>query len=122
MAPSQSLIVGYQKLVVQVSALTKQEALEWADAIRETARDQSNKTFFPSNLFLRTWTCWNPSRKCDMDILKVVLGQVFNFKLDSFASKQNTSVIFLQPVLELKTWPRFCPVSLSLSMVPVDQQ
>jgi hypothetical protein len=57
MAPSQSLIVGYQKLVVQVSALTKQEALEWADAIRETARDQSNKTFFPSNLFLRTWTC-----------------------------------------------------------------
>ncbi len=33
---------------------------------------------------------------------------VYSFKLDSFAYCQHISIAFMQPLLELKTWPRFC--------------
>jgi len=44
------------------------------------------------------------------------LGRVFNFKLGSFVSKKYNSKARTQPLLKLKTQPRFCPVSSSLSM------
>ncbi len=45
------------------------------------------------------------------------LCQVFNFRLGSFVSKQCYWITCARPHLELKTWPRFCPVSRSLFMV-----
>ncbi len=39
------------------------------------------------------------------------LGQVFNFKFGSFVSKQCYCMACTQPLLDLKTRPRFCPVS-----------
>ncbi len=39
------------------------------------------------------------------------LGQVFNIKLGSFASKQLNCMAHTKPLLELKTRPRFRPVS-----------
>ncbi len=44
------------------------------------------------------------------------LGRVFNIKLGSFDSKQLICMSQTQPLLELKTRPRFCPASWSLSM------
>jgi hypothetical protein len=44
------------------------------------------------------------------------LGQVFNIKLGYFAMYALAQHIQARPSLELKTRPRFCPVSLSLSM------
>jgi len=44
------------------------------------------------------------------------LGRVFNIKLGSFVSKQLNCMSQTQPLLELKTRPRFCPASWSLSM------
>jgi hypothetical protein len=44
------------------------------------------------------------------------LGQVFNFKLDSFTSYQHKCMAFTQPHLKLKILSRFCPISRSLSM------
>ncbi len=35
------------------------------------------------------------------------LGRVFNFKLDRFASLHNKCMAHIQPLLKLKTWPRF---------------
>jgi hypothetical protein len=42
---------------------------------------------------------------------KVLLGRVFNFKIGHFASKQHKCIAHMQPLLELKTQPRFCPVN-----------
>ncbi len=39
------------------------------------------------------------------------LGRVFNFKLGSFVSKKYNSMACTQPLLKLKTRPRFRPVS-----------
>ncbi len=47
------------------------------------------------------------------------MGRVFNFKLDHFVSKQGNCMAHKQPLLELKTRPRFCPVSWSFSMIKV---
>jgi hypothetical protein len=50
------------------------------------------------------------------------LGWNFNYKLDSF---DNVHVLFSVddgPHLDLKTWPRFCPVSESLSTKNVNPQ
>ncbi len=47
---------------------------------------------------------------------KSCLGRVFNIKLGHFAVYALAQHIQVRPSLELKTWPRFCPVSLSLSM------
>ncbi len=44
-------------------------------------------------------------------------GQVFNFKLGHFVIHAIAWYIQAHPTLELKTRQRFCPVSLSLSMV-----
>ncbi len=46
---------------------------------------------------------------------KSCLSWVFNFELVSFASKQHKWMAWTQALLELKTRPRFCPVSWSLS-------
>jgi hypothetical protein len=50
-------------------------------------------------------------RKLTGEIIKVVGGQVFNFKLDHFASKQHKCISHMQPLLELKTWLRFHAVN-----------
>ncbi len=47
---------------------------------------------------------------------KNCLGLVFNFKLGCFVMCTIALPIQEQPNLELITRPRFCPVSLSLSM------
>jgi hypothetical protein len=39
------------------------------------------------------------------------LGRVFNFKLACFASYQQKWTVLVQPFLEMKTWPRVCPVN-----------
>ncbi len=39
------------------------------------------------------------------------LGQVFNFKFGSFVSIQCNCMTYTQPLLDLKTRPRFGPVS-----------
>ncbi len=44
---------------------------------------------------------------------KICLGWIFNTKLDSFAPK----TLMIQPILELKTPPKFSPVIQSLSIV-----
>jgi hypothetical protein len=44
------------------------------------------------------------------------LGRVFNFKLGCSVSEKCNCRACTQPLLELKTWPRFHPVSRSLSM------
>ncbi len=41
---------------------------------------------------------------------RVSLGQVFNFKIDRFATKQFNCVAWTWPLLELKTRPMFCPL------------
>ncbi len=43
--------------------------------------------------------------------IKVVLGQVFNFKLGCFAPQQHKRMLQIQPLLELKTPSRFRPVN-----------
>ncbi len=43
-------------------------------------------------------------------------GRVLNFKLGCFVMCTIAWLIQARPSLELKIWPRFCPVSLSLSM------
>ncbi len=48
---------------------------------------------------------------------KSCLSRVFNFKLDCFVMCTTEWRIQAHPSLELKTRPRFCPVSWSLSMV-----
>ncbi len=45
------------------------------------------------------------------------LGRVFNFKLDSYAVVKDVHCTHACTYLNLKTWPRFRPVSLSSSMV-----
>ena len=47
---------------------------------------------------------------------KSCLGQVFNFKLGCFVMCTIAWSTQAQPSLMLKTQPRFCPVSLTLSM------
>ena len=47
---------------------------------------------------------------------KSCLGKVFNFKLGYFASQQNKGFAHMQPLLELKTRPKFYPANCSLSM------
>ncbi len=47
---------------------------------------------------------------------KSCLGQFFNFKLGHYVIRAIAWHIQACPTLELKTRPRFCPVSLSLSM------
>jgi thioredoxin reductase len=39
------------------------------------------------------------------------LGQVFNCKLGSFIDNTKNVATCNWPLLKLKTWPRFCPVS-----------
>jgi len=46
----------------------------------------------------------------------LTVGQVFIFKLGCFTPSQRKCTACTQPFLKLKTQPRFCPVSLSLSM------
>jgi hypothetical protein len=46
---------------------------------------------------------------------KSCLGQIFNFKLDRFASEQHRGMTYTWPLSELKTRPRFYPVSWSFS-------
>ncbi len=41
-------------------------------------------------------------------------GRVFNFKLGRFATRNRKFTAHMQPLLELRTLPRFCPVGLSL--------
>ncbi len=48
--------------------------------------------------------------------LKIVSGQVFIFKLDSFASYRYVGVVFIKQILELKALASFLLVNLSLSM------
>jgi hypothetical protein len=45
-----------------------------------------------------------------------LLTQVFNFKLDSFASYQHKCAVLVQPLLKLKARPRVSPVNRSLSV------
>ncbi len=47
------------------------------------------------------------------------MGRVFNFKLGCFDDEYLLIYMDARPHLYLKTRPRFSPVSLSLSMVPV---
>jgi hypothetical protein len=57
--------------------------------------------------------------KCTImgDNLKVVLCQVFNSKLGRIAILHSKGFfIYKQPLLELKTWPWFCPDNYSFSM------
>jgi hypothetical protein len=49
--------------------------------------------------------------------LKSCLGRVFKFKLAYFVMCTIAWPTQAWPSLELKTWLRFCPVSLSLSMI-----
>jgi hypothetical protein len=48
--------------------------------------------------------------------LRSCLGVVFNSKLGHIANLCSKCRVCMQPLLKLKTWPRACPVSLSLSM------
>ncbi len=45
---------------------------------------------------------------------KSCLGRVFNFKIGCFGDVNVLSCVEACRHLELKTWPRFCPVDLSL--------
>ncbi len=47
---------------------------------------------------------------------KSCLGKVFNSKLVNFTDDSKTVAACKWPLLKLKTRPRFCPVSLSLSL------
>ncbi len=53
------------------------------------------------------------------DNLKVVLAKFSTLNLGCFIMYANERHIQARPGLELKTWPRFCPVSLSLSKLTV---
>ncbi len=85
--------------------------------------------------FLYTWNCTNalsvqkrddvldcPSwlnrgaRYLTGENLKCCLGRVFNYKFDRTAILYNSCNVYIQPLLKLKTRPRFSHVSLSLSM------
>jgi hypothetical protein len=44
------------------------------------------------------------------------LGRVFNSKLGCIATVGSNCMVCMQPLLKLKTWPKACPVSYSLSM------
>jgi hypothetical protein len=44
------------------------------------------------------------------------LGQVFNFKLASFAIMKEMHGAIVCPYLKLKTWPGFCPAGLTWSV------
>jgi hypothetical protein len=68
---------------------------------------------FTSNLVLLTF---RGVQKLTGKNLKVVWGQVFHFKLDSFAVIKEVHGAKARPCLKLKTRPRFYPASLSLSM------
>jgi len=50
------------------------------------------------------------SAKANGRLPKSCLGPVFNFKLSCFALKQNKCITYMQTLLELKAWPRFCPL------------
>jgi LIM domain len=50
------------------------------------------------------------------------LGRVFNCKLGSFTDNTKNVAICKWPLLKLKTQPRFCPVSWSLSMLRLNRQ
>jgi hypothetical protein len=50
---------------------------------------------------------------------KSCLGQLFNFKLGSFAVWEDVRDANARPHLKLKTQPRFHPARLSLSMFAV---
>jgi hypothetical protein len=52
--------------------------------------------------------------------LKVVRTKFSTFKLDPFVMHAIGRDIQARPSLEFKTLPRFCPVSLSLSMIGND--
>ncbi len=85
---------------------------------------------FPSIFVQKNWFCeqyhtcplWalirtvREARKLTGENLKVVLGRVFNFKLGCFVMYTIAWHIQARLILELKTRPSFCPVSLSLSM------
>jgi hypothetical protein len=62
---------------------------------------------FLTNLLGSEKAYWSWPKSC--------LGQVFNFKLDSFADMNELYGANAKPYLKLKLGPRFCPASLSLS-------
>jgi hypothetical protein len=45
------------------------------------------------------------------------MGRVFNSRLGCLAVPRGECLAYIEPLLELKTWPRFSPSNLSLSMV-----
>ncbi len=58
-------------------------------------------------------------QKLTGDNLKVVLAKFSTFNLGCFVMYANAQCIQARPGLELKTWPRLCPVSFSSSVLIV---
>ncbi len=81
-----------------------------------------NNTFSFTDHFLFLGYCCSGkearagSAKANMREPKTGLGQVFNFKLGCFDDEHVLIYADASPHLQLKTLPRFCPVSLILSM------
>jgi hypothetical protein len=77
----------------------------WSKAIWPT-------NIWPTQCFVNTtiWSAISNGREP-----RSCLGRIFNFKLGCTALLHNF-MARIQPLLELKTRPRFCPVSLSSSM------
>jgi hypothetical protein len=61
------------------------------------------------------------AQKLTGENLKVVLGRVFNFKLGYFVMQAIAQYMQACPSIELKTRPRPCSDSLSLSMYRVNR-
>jgi hypothetical protein len=82
--------------------------------------DKADVTWYLSILAVSTAQLYSASleiyngRKSQSCLLRV-----FNFKLGSFTSKQCKFTSCIQPLLELKTRPGFCPVTWSLSMLNI---
>ncbi len=65
---------------------------------------------------------YNGSAKANGREPKSCLGRVFNFKFGCFVMCTVACPIQARPSLELKTRPRFRPVSLSLTMTTIKVQ
>jgi len=52
-----------------------------------------------------------------LELTELNLGRVFNSKLSSFAAVLSACILCIQPLLELKIWLMFCPVSTSVSIL-----
>ncbi len=71
----------------------------------------------PSLIFVAKARCLERSAEANRREPESCLGQVFNFKLGCFVISVIAWHTTARPRLELKTQHRFCPVSLSFSML-----